>query len=69
MLEWVATLAVVVGAALTAFDGYPLSIAVCLAGSIPWLMVGLQWRRPSIVVIQATVILVYPMGSYGYPAM
>lgn len=62
VLEWTATILLIVGVALTSWNIYPLNIYVSLAGNFAWLLVALLWRKWSLITIQFVIILIYIAG-------
>lgn len=62
VLEWTATVLLIVGVALTSWNIYPLNIYVSLAGNFAWLLVALLWRKWSLITIQFVIILIYIAG-------
>ena len=62
VLEWAATILLIVGVALTSWNIYPLNIYVSLAGNFAWLLVALVWRKWSLITIQFVIILIYIAG-------
>ena len=62
VLEWAATVLLIVGVALTSWNIYPLNIYVSLAGNFAWLLVALLWRKWSLITIQFVIILIYIAG-------
>ena len=62
ILEWSATLLLIAGVALTAWNIYPLNIYISLAGNFAWLLVALLWRKWSLITIQFVIILIYIAG-------
>ncbi len=62
VLEWTATVLLIAGVALTAWNVYPLNIYISLAGNFAWLLVALLWRKWSLITIQFVIILIYIAG-------
>lgn len=61
-LKWLATLVTIAGAVCTSINLYPLGPALLNAGSFLWLIVSIIWREWSLIVINATLLLIYSMG-------
>ena len=61
-LEWISTFVLLGGAALTSLNIYPMNVFMSLAGNLGWLFVALSWRRPSLIVIQLVISLIYVAG-------
>lgn len=65
--KWIATSIVVIGAALTSVNIYPLGTIVMNFGAVAWLIVALAWREWSLVVINGSLLLIYSAGLiYNY---
>ena len=62
VLEWFATILLIVGVATTSWNIYPLNIYLSLAGNFAWLLVALVWRKWSLITIQFVIILIYISG-------
>jgi hypothetical protein len=61
-LEWTSTALVIIGAVLTAWNVYPLNLAVQFVGNIGWFAVGYMWKKKSLMVIQAVISVIYVTG-------
>ena len=61
-IEWGSTVLVIVGALLTSFNTYPLNIYVILVGNFGWMIIGLMWKKPSLIIIQTVLTLIYIAG-------
>lgn len=68
ILEWLSTALVIIGAVLTAWNVYPLNLAVQFVGNVGWFAVGYMWRKWSLMTIQAVISVIYVTGllSKGY---
>lgn len=60
--EWVATVTLIVGVALTAWNIYPANIYLSAAGNFLWLLLALHWKKWSLIVIQVFILLIYAGG-------
>jgi hypothetical protein len=60
--EWVSTLILLVGAALTSLNIYPMNVFLSLVGNLGWFVVAVSWRKPSLIVIQLVVTVIYVAG-------
>lgn len=60
--EWASTFILLCGAALTSLNIYPLNVYLSMAGNLGWLVVALSWRRPSLIVIQLVITVIYVAG-------
>jgi hypothetical protein len=61
-IEWIATAILIVGVALTAWNIYPLNIYFSLAGNFAWAIIGVLWRKWSLITIQLMVTAIYVVG-------
>ena len=61
-LEWLATIVLMIGVALTSFNIFPLNVYISLAGNLLWFFVGVHWRKWSLIVIQIVVTIIYLVG-------
>ena len=61
-IEWISTAILIVGVALTAWNIYPLNVWLSLAGNLGWFIVGMIWRKYSLLTIQIVVSIIYVMG-------
>lgn len=61
-LKWVATVITIAGAVATSINMYPLGPALLNLGAFVWLIVSIVWREWSLIVINATLLLIYTVG-------
>ena len=61
-LKWLATVVCIVGAIFTSLNSYPLGPALLNLGALIWLVVAIMWREWSLIVINATMLLIYSIG-------
>jgi hypothetical protein len=61
ILEWTATGVLLVGAALTSYDVFPINLYVSLAGNLIW-VVGVVWKKPPLVITSGVISAVYFSG-------
>jgi hypothetical protein len=61
-IEVVATITLIVGVALTSYNIYPMNIYVSLAGNVLWFIMGILWRKWSLITIQTFISIIYMMG-------
>jgi hypothetical protein len=61
-LKWLATLVTIVGAICTSINMYPEGPALLNVGAFLWLIVSIIWREWSLIVINATLLLIYTVG-------
>jgi hypothetical protein len=62
ILEWTATGVLLVGVALTSYDVFPINLYVSLAGNLIWVVVGVVWKKPPLVITSAVISAVYLSG-------
>ena len=62
IFEWGSTVILLVGAAFTSLNIYPMNVFLSMAGNLGWLVVALMWRRPSLIVIQLVISFIYVAG-------
>jgi hypothetical protein len=61
-LKWLATLVTIAGAICTSINMYPEGPALLNVGAFLWLIVSIMWREWSLIVINATLLLIYSVG-------
>jgi hypothetical protein len=61
-LKWLATAVTVAGAIFASLNVYPLSAILLNAGAALWLVVSWKWKEWSLIVINATLLLIYTVG-------
>ena len=57
VLKWIATLLLIVGAALNGLDMYPWGPLVCLAAELCWIAVSIAWREASLIVVNLAMLI------------
>jgi hypothetical protein len=60
--KWLATFVTILGAVATSVNMYPLGPALLNVGAFIWLIVSIMWREWSLIVINATLLLIYTIG-------
>lgn len=65
-MEWGSTALLLVGVALTSFNIYPLNLWVCLAANVGWTVMGILWKKWSLLIVQAVVSAIYIFGMVTY---
>jgi hypothetical protein len=63
IIEWSATLLLLVGVWLTSFNIYPLNVYVCLAANVLWLWLGFIWKKWSLILVEFVVVIMYLLGT------
>ena len=61
-LKWLATFVTIIGAVATSVNMYPLGPALLNVGAFIWLIVSILWKEWSLIVINATLLLIYTVG-------
>ncbi|NDB61336.1 hypothetical protein EB001_23295 [bacterium] len=60
--EWASTIILLSGAALTSLNIYPMNVFLSIVGNLGWLVVSIMWRKPSLIVIQLVITVIYVAG-------
>lgn len=69
ILEWLSTLIVVTGVFLNSLGYYPEGPIIMTIGSIFWIIVGLRWKTPSIIITNSVIFILSSTGlMYTYLA-
>jgi hypothetical protein len=63
VVEWSATLILLIGVALTSANIYPLNVVVSLVANLLWLWLGFIWRKWSLIVVELVVVAMYLAGT------
>jgi len=63
--EWLCTAVLIVGVALTSYNVYPLNIWVSGLGNLGWFVLGILWRKWSLIIVQLIVTIIYVAGIYN----
>lgn len=66
IIEIIATVTLVAGVALNSYNMYPLNLYVNIVANVFWFMLGLQWKKWSLIVIQIIVLGIYISGLGKY---
>jgi len=61
-LKWLATFVTIVGAICTSVNIYPAGPALLNLGAFIWLIVSIAWREWSLIIINATLLVIYTVG-------
>jgi hypothetical protein len=70
ILEWSSTFILLFGILLTAVNIYPLNVYIQLIGNAGWALVGILWKKWSLLVIQIVACIIYLFGViYSYYGM
>jgi hypothetical protein len=60
--EWFCTAVLLTGVALTSFNVFPLNLWILFFGNFGWIVLGLVWRKWSLVIMQIVITLIYVVG-------
>lgn len=60
--EWICTALLLAGVVLTSFNIYPLNIWFLLIGNIGWVVLGILWKKVSLIVMQTVITVIYIAG-------
>jgi hypothetical protein len=60
--EWFCTAVLLTGVALTSFNVFPLNLWILFFGNFGWIVLGLVWRKWSLVIMQIIITLIYVVG-------
>lgn len=61
-LEWLATAVTIAGAIFTALNMYPTGPILLNLGAFIWLIVSIMWKKTSLIMINATLLIIYTVG-------
>jgi hypothetical protein len=62
--EWSSTVVLIIGVILTAWNIYPENIWISLIGNAMWLVLGIMWKKWSLITIQIVVTIIYVLGLW-----
>ena len=60
--EWLCTVVLIIGVALTSYNVYPANIYFSLIGNLGWFVLGILWRKWSLIAVQFIVTAIYIAG-------
>jgi hypothetical protein len=63
--EWVCTLVLIIGVALTSYNIYPLNIWLSFLGNLGWMVLGYMWRKWSLFIVELIIVVIYIGGLYN----
>ena len=61
-IETMATITLIIAVGLTSLNIYPMNLYVSILGNVLWFIMGLHWRKWSLITIQTVIILIYIFG-------
>jgi hypothetical protein len=62
ILEWIATVLLVIGTAVNSLGYYPEGPLILIAGGAIWLYISIQWGKTSLVATNAVMLLTAVAG-------
>jgi hypothetical protein len=65
-IKWFSSVIILIGMVLTSNQIYPLNLMFSMVGSIGWLVVALIWHDRSIMIINASAIMIMSNGLVQY---
>jgi hypothetical protein len=65
-VEWVATACFLLSVALTSLNYYPAYLYASLVTNLLWLIVGIVWKKWSLITVEAIVCIMYAIGIIKY---
>lgn len=65
-IEWIATGFFLVSVLATSLNTYPLYLYLSLVTNLLWLLVGIVWRKNSLIIVEAVVSVTYSVGIIRY---
>lgn len=65
IVEWVSTIILIAGVALTSFDIHPLNLWISLLGNLGWLLLGWMWKKWSLFIVELIISAIYIIGIYN----
>lgn len=66
IVEWTSVLLLIACVAFSSLNWYPANIFTGLFGNAGWIVMGVLWKKPSMVVISAILALIYVGGIFYY---
>jgi len=65
-IEILATGTLIIGVALTSWNIYPANIYMSVVGNFLWLLMGWYWKKWSLIIIEAFILVIYACGMIKY---
>jgi len=62
IIEWAATITLIIGVALTSFNIYPLNVYMSVLGNLLWLFMAVHWQKKSLMLIEVFILIIYFIG-------
>jgi hypothetical protein len=64
--EWLATAILMYGVYLSAINDFPMNVYVSLIGNVMWFVLGVMWKKWSLIAVQVLITVIYSYGLYKY---
>lgn len=65
-MEWGSTALLLIGVVFTSFNIFPLNLWTCLAANVGWTVMGILWKKWSLLIVQAVVSAIYIVGLVNH---
>jgi hypothetical protein len=65
-IEIVATISLICGVALNSYNIYPANLYVNIFGNFFWLLLGISWKKWSLIIIEIITLAIYFSGLFKY---
>jgi len=65
-IEIIATVSLVCGVALNSYNIYPANLYVNIVGNFFWLLLGINWKKWSLIIIEIITLAIYFSGLFKY---
>ncbi len=66
VIEWSSTALLIVGVILTSYNIFPLNIWIAFIGNTGWIIVGMIWKKMSLVVVSIFLGVIYLSGLINH---
>jgi|LakMenEpi03Aug12_release.lakeMendotaPanAssembly.Ray.scaffolds.fasta_scaffold1718584_2 hypothetical protein len=66
VLEWSSTTLLIVGVVLTSYNIFPLNVWICFIGNAGWIIVGIMWKKISLVIVSVFISMIYLTGLINH---
>ncbi len=65
-IEWSSTALLIVGVILTSYNIFPFNIWIAFIGNMGWIIVGMIWKKMSLVIVSIFLGVIYLSGLINY---
>jgi len=66
VIEWVSTIFLILGVILTSYNIFPANIWVAFLGNTGWIIIGIIWKKASLVIVSIFLGVIYLSGLFNY---